>query len=314
VKACISHQQVPTGWTGHLDLIDHRYFYRRDKDIGGHTCGLIRDAVTEQLLMWEVNFADTKFLASLDDFIANPSVTGFMIESALLSSIRSHGLAIGAGIRQPMKVRLFANSFDIDMDIIGEPVLYCPKKFNEEAIDGIIVFIKPNKPMKKKQPKKYVEKTKKNAKKNAKKDDKEESEEEDREENVEDNKEESEEDNREENEEDNKEDNKEEKKKDMKQKLKLFMFPLQIILALQTHKDSHAQFFEHYYDKWTKDFSAFDVVPQFVWITPDRHDTVTHKAKRDKWPQHTERFIHLEVVNAMIWQKYQHAKRVANEA
>src|SRR4051812_1830621 len=137
--------------------------------------------------MWEVNFADTKFLASLDDFIANPSVTGFIIESAILSSIRSHGLAIGAGIGHPMKVRLFANSFDIDMDIIGEPVLYCPKRFNEEAIDGIIVLIKPDKPMKKKQPKKYVEKAKKNAKK-----DKEESE---------GDKEESEEDNREENEE-----------------------------------------------------------------------------------------------------------------
>jgi hypothetical protein len=64
VKACISHQQVPSGWTGHPGLIDHRYFYRRndDDDIGGNTCGLIRDAVAEQLLMLGVDFTDTDFL------------------------------------------------------------------------------------------------------------------------------------------------------------------------------------------------------------------------------------------------------------
>jgi len=225
--------------------------------------------------MWEVNFADTNFLASLPAFITNPSVTGFMIESAVLSSIRSHGLAIGADIQRPMKIILFADSFNIATDITGEPVLYLPQKFNHESIDGIIVFIESNKPKKKKHPKKYARK----AKKNAREDDKEESE----------------------------EDNREEKKKDKKQKRKLFMFPLQITLALETHKDSHAKFFEHYYDMWAKGLSDFDVEPQFLWITPDRRDIVRHEAS-DEWPQHAERFIHLKDVNAMIWRKYQDAK------
>jgi hypothetical protein len=287
VKACISHQQVPPGWTEYPDLVDHRYFYRRDNDIGGNACGLIRDAVAEWLLMWEVNFADTNFLASLSTFITNPSVIGFMIESAVLSSIKSHGLAINAKIKQPMKMRLFADLFNIATDITGEPVLYCPKGFNHETIDGIIVFIEPNKPKKKKHLRKYVRKAKKNAK--------------------EDDKEESEEDNREENEEGNKEDNREEKTKGKKRKQKLFMFPLQITLALETHKDSHAKFFEHYYDMWARGLSHFDVEPQFLWITPDRRDIVKHEACNE-WPQHAERFIHLKDVNAMIWRKYQNAK------
>src|SRR2546429_7236723 len=221
--------------------------------------------------MLEVNFADTNFLASLPAFITNPSVTGFMIESAVLSSIRSHGLAIGADIQRPMRIILFRRSFNIAMDITGEPVLYLPAKFNHESIDGIIVFIESNKPKKKKHPKKYVRKAKKTAK--------------------EDDKEESEEDNREENEEYNKEDDREEKK-DKKQKPKLFMFPLQITLALETHKDSHAKFFEHYYDMWAKGLSDFDVEPQFLWITPDRRDIVRHEAS-DEWTQHAERFIHI---------------------
>ena len=266
MKACFSHQNVPTGWIEHPDLVDHRYFYWRDNDIGGYTCGLIRDAIAEQLLMWEVNFADTNFLASLPAFITNPSVTGFMIESAVLSSIRSHGLAIGADIQRPMRIILFRRSFNIAMDITGEPVLYLPQKFNHESIDGIIVFIESNKPKKKKHPKKYARKAKKNAK----------------------------------------EDDKEECEEDKKQKRKLFMFPLQITLALETHKDSHAKFFEEY-NKWAAELSIFDVEVQFLWITQERCEIRQHRSC-SKWPGHIERYIPLKHVSDAIWRKYQAAK------
>ena len=238
-------------------------------------CGVARDAVAEQLLTWNVNFANNSFLASLPEFITNGSVTGFMIEKAVLSSIGSRGLAIGAEIREPMEIRLFADLLDIATDFTSEPVLYLPQKFSHEAIDGIIVFIEPDGlKKKKKHPKKYVEKTR-----NAKED----------------------------KEEDDKEEKKEDGKKDKKQKQKLFIFPLRITVALETHPDSHAKFFELYYDIWTKGLSEFDVEPQFLWITPDRRGVVKHEAC-DQWPQHDERFIHLKDVNAMIWWKYQDAK------
>jgi hypothetical protein len=251
VKACISHQKVPSGWHEHLDLVDHRYFYRHDNDTGGYTCGLIRDAVAEQLLMWKVNFADTNFLTSLRKFTTNPSVTRFMIESAVLSSVRSHGLAIGAKIKRSMKMRLFEDLFNIATDIIGEPVLYCPKKFNHPAIDGIIVLTEPNKLMEEKYPKKYKWETKKNAEDEKDKDYKEE---------------------------------KKEDKKGKSQRQKLRIFPLRVTLALSGHKDSHAQFLDHYY-KWAKGLSDFDVESQFLWITPDRRSAKKHKVC-DKWPQH----------------------------
>jgi hypothetical protein len=295
VKACISHQHVTSGWTGHPDLVDHRYFYRRDNDIGGYTCGLIRDAVAEQLLMWNVNFADADFLASLPKFITNKSVTRFTIKSAVLSSIGSHGLAIGAEIGQPMEMRFFADLFNIATDIIDEPVLYYPKKFNHDAIDGIIIFIEPDEPKKKRHPKKYVKKTRKNVKEGNK------------EETEEDRREETKQDDKEEKKEDVKEKKRKDKKGDKKQKQKLLMFPLQITVALETQSNSHAKFFDRYYDTWAKGLSDFDVEPQFLWITPDRRGVIKHEAC-DKWPQHDERYIHLKQVNEVIWWRYRNAK------
>jgi hypothetical protein len=147
VKACLRHTTVPGGRNAHLDLIDHRYFYELHDDkgwyTGWYTCSLIRDAVTDQLLTWNEDFADTDFLTSLSSFIDNRSVAGFMIEHAVLSSIRSNGLAISAEIGKAMHARLLLSLSDIDTDITGTAVLYRPKKFNFKAIDGMIVLIEP---------------------------------------------------------------------------------------------------------------------------------------------------------------------------
>src|SRR5947209_12643443 len=116
--------------------------------------GIPLDTVADQLLAWNEDFADTDFLTSLPDFIDNKSVAGFMIEHAVLSSIRSNGLAISAEIGKAMEVKLLRDLSDIKTNITGTAVLYRPKKFNFKAIDGMIVLIKPDK---------------KNAKKNAKK-------------------------------------------------------------------------------------------------------------------------------------------------
>jgi hypothetical protein len=49
-------------------------------------CGLVRNAVADQLLL-EKDLADTDFLLSLACFIDNPPATEFVIEHAVLSSI-----------------------------------------------------------------------------------------------------------------------------------------------------------------------------------------------------------------------------------
>jgi len=106
--------------------------------VGNYTCGLVRNAVAAELLANNVNFADTDFLRSLPDYINNnPSVAGFMIEQAVLLSIKSNGLAIGADISKPMKLVVFTGVIPrFHLDITGKPVLYCPDKFNFPGIDA----------------------------------------------------------------------------------------------------------------------------------------------------------------------------------
>jgi hypothetical protein len=86
VTACFYHENVPVGHNEHPDLIDHRYFYNqpdeKGDEKGSYTCGLVRDAVADQLLEEGFNFADTNLLTSLADFVKNKSITGFIIEQA----------------------------------------------------------------------------------------------------------------------------------------------------------------------------------------------------------------------------------------
>jgi hypothetical protein len=56
------------------------------------------------------NFGDSDFLSALDDYIDNPSVTGFFIEQAVLSYIGSHGLNISKGIYSPMETGVSPDS------------------------------------------------------------------------------------------------------------------------------------------------------------------------------------------------------------
>ena len=217
-------------------LLDHRYFYNdwtQNGYVGNYTCGLVRNAVAEELHANEWNFADTDFLKSLPDYINNPCVAGFMIEQAVLSSIRSNGLAIGTGINKPMTMVMFESKFPkFQTDKIGTPVLYCPRQFNFRGVDGIIVRIAPEG----KSPKR-----------------------------------------------------------------KLSMFPLQITLAPGTHSDSHEAFFGQY-KQWIGGLENFDVVPEFLWITPDPPSLKSHRKNK-------ERYVHLKDVSRDIWNQYEKATR-----
>ena len=245
-------------------------------------CGLVRDAVAEQLLQWGENFIGSNSLVSLADFSNNPSVVGFMIEHAILSSIRSNGLAIGAGIMKPMKVKLLTEPSDIETDIRNQPVLYWPRKFNFKATDGIIVLIDPEELSDEKDAKMSAKKsTKKSGKKSAKRI--------------------------------VKKTQQETSTEDAKvEKNKLLMFPLQITLNRLGHSDSHEKFFKEH-RKWTKHLSNFDVEIEFIWITPSDRGFQMHQSSLGR-PAHKERYIPFEDISTAIWEKYQDATREADEA
>ena len=154
MKACLSRRPVPNSSSNIPKLVDHRYFYdeyTNNTYVGNYTCGLARNAVAAVLRDGGENFVDTDFLKSIYDNINNPSVAGFIIEQAVLSSIGSNGLAIRECINQPMTIVIFEAEYpEFRIDLTNTRVLYCPKKFNFRAIDGLIVAPRESQSSKKK--------------------------------------------------------------------------------------------------------------------------------------------------------------------
>ena len=110
---------------------------------GNYACGLVRDAVADQLLQEGDNFADTDCLTSLPHFIKNKSITGFMIEHAVLSSIRSERFSYWQkhwekhASETPQGTHELRQPSRISRCFIG------PEICNFPAIDAMIVLIKP---------------------------------------------------------------------------------------------------------------------------------------------------------------------------
>ena len=92
MKACFTHSRVPDPASVKPELIDHRYFFKREDKTGGYTCGIVRKAVTDELLQNQQYFADTSFLKLLPNLIDYPSATGFFMEYAVLFYLRLNGI------------------------------------------------------------------------------------------------------------------------------------------------------------------------------------------------------------------------------
>jgi hypothetical protein len=143
VKACFTHNDAPPLIREKPHLIDHRFFFQREDGTGGHSCGIVRKAVGDQLFRGEQYFADASFLKILPKFIDVRPTVGYFMESAVLFYLQLKGIPCHTYLGNSMKVINFDTSIpNFEKNIIGKPVLYRPTKYNFETLDGIIVFIK----------------------------------------------------------------------------------------------------------------------------------------------------------------------------
>jgi len=124
-------------------LVDHRYFYDHYNPkimrVGNFSCGLARDAAAGILLANNVDFTRVDFLDSLFKHIDNPSVAGFMIEKAVLSSISLNGLNAAKETNGSMIVKSYQGGIQSLYPEMGDLVLHLPGSFNFKTIDGVIV-------------------------------------------------------------------------------------------------------------------------------------------------------------------------------
>ena len=273
--------------------MDHRYFYRDADGRGNYTCGIARETAVRLLRFHGMNkFADADFLSSLDEYINNPSVTGFFIEQATLSWIGDHGLSISANISKPLTVIMFEKDYPDSINTECGVTLYCPLKFNLRAIDGIIIRFEAE--VGKGKSKRKFKAAKRKSKDTAEvcgaaveksKDAAEQSK------------------------------DAAEKSKDARRKC--WMFPIQVTVA-KSHSDSEGAFFNNW-DAWERmiDLEKFDIEVQFIWITgkdsttsevEDRQRNL-RSAPRLTNPKYTTRNLPLRLVSPDIWDRYQRAQK-----
>ena len=140
MHACILGQALD-----YLDpeLCDHRYFFaERQGDgtiVGSYMCGIARGAVSRKLQQYGgIRAIENFWHLQFGSFINNPSMTGFLVEEACLSSISIHGLDIGMGLSTGIATQLFQGDFP-QFTLEEGVVLYCPVKFNFPGIDAVVV-------------------------------------------------------------------------------------------------------------------------------------------------------------------------------
>jgi hypothetical protein len=121
-----------------LRYIDHRYFYV-ENGVAKYACGIAREAAAKLLRERNVTaFASDISLKELVKFIRNPSITGFFIEQAVLSSIVTNGLAV-KGVLPHAEQKMFNDAYPKFDTSTEDWVLYCPLRFNYPAVDAILV-------------------------------------------------------------------------------------------------------------------------------------------------------------------------------
>lgn len=145
MNACMTHGYVLLG-TPH-NVVDHRYFFAARAPsgarIGAYICGVAREALARGLRRYGRNtLGGFHFLQrALTIFADNPSVTEFLIEQAVLSSIGNKGVDISEGINSPMETVMFGGDFP-KIHTRKPLTLYCPLQCNFRAIDGLIVALR----------------------------------------------------------------------------------------------------------------------------------------------------------------------------
>lgn len=147
VKACIFRKSVEPR-IAH-DLVDHRYFYRQADGMGRCTNLVVSDAIFRWLEEKQPGlFKPEEFNDMVKTSASNPSVIGFAVEAACITSIASTGLPIAKtveGVRAgvPILMKLFSEKYPNMLTDDAGATLHCPALFNFPHIDAIICSREP---------------------------------------------------------------------------------------------------------------------------------------------------------------------------
>ncbi|CAG8606212.1 6144_t:CDS:2, partial [Diversispora eburnea] len=126
---------------------DHRFFYI-ENELCHYVCGMVRDCMADYLYekkRMEI-FTDIKWISCIEKFKNNPSVKGFFMEKACIASIFKNGIMANRVNFKPNDIEFFCDEKEIKFSSNeGKCILYLPRRWNQEAIDGLLISKTNNK-------------------------------------------------------------------------------------------------------------------------------------------------------------------------
>jgi len=88
-------------------------------------------------------FTNSSWIQCINEFKNNPSVMGFMVEKACLSSIFKNELTAEMINFKPDNYKFFTSIKEINFSMNEEPcTFYLPCRWNQKSIDGLITLHK----------------------------------------------------------------------------------------------------------------------------------------------------------------------------
>jgi hypothetical protein len=142
MSSCLTNNDAPSGCG--INDYDHRFFYIENNRCHC-TSGFVRDCMANYLFekgRSEV-FIDSSWIQCIEEFKNNPSVMGFMVEKACLSSIFKSGFLAKEIYFKPDNYKFFTSIKEINFSMNeGSCTFYLPRRWNQKSIDGLITLYK----------------------------------------------------------------------------------------------------------------------------------------------------------------------------
>ncbi|CAG8624233.1 4022_t:CDS:2, partial [Scutellospora calospora] len=145
MSSFLTKRYPPSGY-GVSDF-DHRFFYI-ENELCHYVCGVARDCMADYLYEKKrmEMFTDIKWISCIEKFKNNRSVKGFFAEKACIASIFKNGIMANRVTFKPNDIEFFCDEKEIRFSSNeGKCILYLPRRWNQEAIDGLLISKTNNK-------------------------------------------------------------------------------------------------------------------------------------------------------------------------
>ncbi|RHZ86647.1 hypothetical protein Glove_48g39 [Diversispora epigaea] len=139
IDVIVPDKRTPPSGYGDNDF-DPRFFYIKNERLWDGTADYLYEKKQMEI------FTNIKWISCIEKFKNNPSVKGFFTEKACIASIFKNEIIANRVNFKPNDMEFFWDEKEIRFSSNeGKFILYLPRRWNQEAIDGLLISKTNNK-------------------------------------------------------------------------------------------------------------------------------------------------------------------------